>query len=183
MEEGQKGISTFLVAPTSKPVSSKDRARSEGVGARDVGGEHVEHGDAGQKRKRRSVSVTPVPQDRAVEVIDVEQGDNDSSPSFTCPRCKKTLSLSRATLVECRSVGGEDTGLASELRESALAALKLEHEDFHFAQDLARGDRPVIKNTASGSGSPTRPVKRQKKGGQASEPAGIARFFVQKGKT
>ncbi len=137
MEEGQRGIATFLVAPPPRPIPSKDRARSESTGAHDVGGGKRYYDDAGEKRKRRSVSVTPVPQDRNVDVIDVDQGefrrllfdvvrnvnyrpgqlagDNDSSYSFTCPRCKKNQSLPRKTVAECRSVSGENTDLASEL--------------------------------------------------------------------
>jgi len=187
MEEGQRGIATFLVAPPPRPISSKDRARSESAGAHDVGGKREDYDDTGEKRKRRSVSITPAPQDRDADVIDVDQGqlagDNDSSYSFTCPRCKKKQSLPRKTVAECRSVSGENTDLASELLGSALAAMKLEHDDFHFAQDLARENRPIITNTASGSGSPKRPVKKQKKGAQSSKPAGIAQFFAQKGKT
>ncbi len=55
--------------------------------------------------------------------------------------------------------------------------MKLEHDDFHFAQDLARENRPIITNTASGSGSPKRPVKKQKKGAQSSKPAGISELL------
>lgn len=81
MEEGQRGIATFM-APLSRPVSSKDRARSESVGARDVGGEHEKH-DIGQKRKRRSVSVTPLPQDSDVDIIDVDQDQGKRMPSYS----------------------------------------------------------------------------------------------------
>ncbi|KLO13063.1 eta DNA polymerase [Schizopora paradoxa] len=155
-EEGQRAIETFLMAAPSRPVLTKDRARSVSVGVRDT-------------------SVEPA---RDVDI------DDDSSYSFTCPRCKKEVSVPRKTLAECRNVSGENGDLASELQGNALAALKQEHEDFHFAQDLMRENRPIItNNTASGSGSPKRPVKKQKKGGQASEPAGIAKFFIQKGKT
>lgn len=76
-EEGQRAIETFMMAAPSRPVSTKDRARSVSVsvGVRDVDDEPAKVVDIGQKRKRRSVSVTPFPQDKDVDIIDVDQGE------------------------------------------------------------------------------------------------------------
>ena len=60
----------------------------------------------------------------------------------------------------------------------ALSALRMEHEDFHFAQDLARNDAPAIAPLKAES--PTRPVKKRRK--QQAQPADITRFFPKKDK-
>lgn len=80
-------------------------------------------------------------------------------PSYTCPRCSKTYHLPDAT-----------SGVDSDV---ALKALRMEHEDFHFAQDLTReSDQvPIVV------GSP-RPLNKNKK--QRKEPVGIEKFFGRK---
>jgi DNA polymerase eta len=73
-----------------------------------------------------------------------------------------------------------------EHKRDVLAALRIEHNDYHFAQDLARQDRPAMapKPPSSGTGKPkssssstsTKKRKRDK------ESEGIAKFFVKKTK-
>ncbi|KAG1747143.1 uncharacterized protein EDB91DRAFT_1048614 [Suillus paluster] len=78
--------------------------------------------------------------------------------SFKCPRCSKTIALR----------GGQATGGPIEVSQR-LAALRSEHDDFHFAQDLAKSDVgsvPVSRGLSS---------KRKKV-----EPKGIAKFFIKK---
>jgi DNA polymerase eta len=80
-------------------------------------------------------------------------------PSYTCPRCNKTYRLPDTT---------PDVDL-----DVALKALRMEHEDFHFAQDLTReSDQvPIVVGTP-------RPLNINKK--QRKEPAGIEKFFGRK---
>ena len=80
-------------------------------------------------------------------------------PSYTCPRCNKAYHLPDAK-------SGVDLDVA-------LKAIRMEHEDFHFAQDLTReADQvPIVV------GSP-RPLNKNKK--QRKEPVGIEKFFGRK---
>lgn len=79
----------------------------------------------------------------------------DDSTSFTCPRCGKRLYLADHS-------GPEE--------DKALAILRVEHEDFHFAQDLA---------TTSDEKDRQYLTKKKKKKKQK-EPEGIAKFFSKK---
>ena len=95
-------------------------------------------------------------------------GDNDRAadmPSFTCTRCGKTI-LSDLLL---SGVGPED----------ALVALRQEHDDFHFAQELAKEQQPDNSLVVSGSSKPTpsniSPKKKQKRRDPPSR--GIEQFF------
>jgi len=76
------------------------------------------------------------------------------SNSFKCVRCNKQISLAETW-----------TGDIDEARAEALAVMKMEHDDFHFAQDLAR---------LPDDGPEKRGKKRKK------EPQGIAKFFRRK---
>lgn len=78
--------------------------------------------------------------------------------SFQCTRCRKMI-----TLREDQATGGPN-----EVAQR-LATLRSEHDDFHFAQDLANsndGSVPVPRGSSP---------KRKK-----AEPKGIARFFIKK---
>ncbi|KAH7927955.1 DNA/RNA polymerase [Leucogyrophana mollusca] len=77
--------------------------------------------------------------------------------SFVCRKCGERIEL-RDTQIE----GGD--------RAEALAALRLEHNDFHFAQDLASASEPPVSITSPAP----RAAKRKK---NAVEPKGIAKFF------
>ncbi|KAG6898208.1 hypothetical protein C0992_003320 [Termitomyces sp. T32_za158] len=73
--------------------------------------------------------------------------------SFKCSRCSKTLSIPPPL-----SLDGEEQ----------LAALRLEHDDFHFAQDLAKealGGRPIIlrPSTAGAKHDPKPPSRNSPK--------------------
>jgi DNA polymerase eta len=84
---------------------------------------------------------------------------NASSTSFTCPRCGKRLRLAD------QSVGNEAN---EDDHVQALATLRMEHDDFHFAQDLAKSSDDSQK------GRQGLPKKKRK------EPEGIAKFFNRK---
>jgi DNA polymerase eta len=81
--------------------------------------------------------------------------------SFQCPRCLEVISLQEDQV----------TGDSAEVARR-LAALRLEHNDFHFAQDLAHSnDAPVPHPRGSSSRGGTR---------RKVEPKGIAKFFTKK---
>ena len=103
----------------------------------------------------------------------------DDSLSFTCERCRLTLSRSKEALSDLKPEGG-DSGLVDELKKSALQTLRQEHADYHFAQDLARSDRPPPPPSPTRP-SPSKKAKKMKKGD--TQAAGIAKFFVQKSKS
>lgn len=78
--------------------------------------------------------------------------------SFQCTRCRKMIALRE----------DQATGGPNEVAQR-LATLRSEHDDFHFAQDLANsndGSVPVPRGSSP---------KRKK-----AEPKGIARFFIKK---
>ncbi|KIK62517.1 hypothetical protein GYMLUDRAFT_223745 [Collybiopsis luxurians FD-317 M1] len=97
--------------------------------------------------------------------------------SFTCPQCHKTFSLPPKTL--SLIVDAED-------RAQALEALKNEHDDFHFAQSVARevepevkidgADRTRVKPSSKTNAKPSS-SKKPKKG---HESEGIEKFFSRK---
>ncbi|KAL1668389.1 hypothetical protein GGF50DRAFT_46575 [Schizophyllum commune] len=91
--------------------------------------------------------------------FDSDGGALNSDAAFRCARCRKDIALPYRP---------DDAGD----RASALAALRLEHDDFHFAQDLARSERVTPTPVA-----PIRPSKKRKKGGKAE---GIEKFFARK---
>jgi DNA polymerase eta len=81
-----------------------------------------------------------------------------SSTSFTCTRCGKTIPLP----FELADV--------VDLYDEAIIALRSEHNDFHFAQDLAKESSDVLVISGPSKGSP----KKKKRRG---EPQGIEKFF------
>jgi DNA polymerase eta len=83
-----------------------------------------------------------------------------SSTSFTCPRCGKHVYLAD------HSVGKD---VEDDDRAKALTMLRMEHDDFHFAQDLAKTSDESQKGRQGSS------KKKKRK-----EPEGIAKFFSKK---
>ena len=81
---------------------------------------------------------------------------NDTSVigSFTCPRCSKHITLPESSL-------DNDAGAA------AMERIRQEHDDFHFAQDLARST-----GKSEGSRIPIVVPKKRRK-----ESEGIAKYF------
>jgi DNA polymerase eta len=84
-----------------------------------------------------------------------------TATSFICPRCTKCISLP------------ETSNHSDDARATEMATLKLEHDDFHFAQDLARTPGQGLKRLRPDGPSP----KRKKQGREDEEAQGIARFF------
>ncbi|KAF9466547.1 hypothetical protein BDZ94DRAFT_1306143 [Collybia nuda] len=85
-------------------------------------------------------------------------GEDRATTSFTCTRCRKTISLPQA-LVNVK-----------ELHTEALASLRSEHNDFHYAQDLANEPDEAIIPSGSTGHSPKKKKRRK-------EPRGIEKFF------
>jgi DNA polymerase eta len=84
---------------------------------------------------------------------------NIEAISFQCQRCHKVISLRQ----------DQFTSGPDEARR--LATLRLEHDDFHFAQDLARGNEVPVSRR-----SPSRGMTQRRK----VEPKGIPEFFSKK---
>ncbi|KAK7044220.1 N-acetyltransferase eso1 [Paramarasmius palmivorus] len=83
--------------------------------------------------------------------------------SFTCPTCRKKFSLSAMQIA---------SGTADD-HARELEAIKVEHQDYHFAQAVAREIEPEPQPAQSGD---TKKVKKKRK-----EPAkGIEKFFARK---
>lgn len=90
------------------------------------------------------------------------EGDSSENLSFMCSRCNQTIRYSRS--------------FSSEEVESTLATMKIEHDDFHLAQDLTKElTGPLTRITSQVS--PQRPNKKRKSG---PEPKGIEKFFARK---
>ena len=88
---------------------------------------------------------------------------------YTCPRCGKSIySPAQADVWE----GGQDGIIDPDY----IAKVKSEHEDFHFAQDLANEGKPrsVISVTSKSPRVAPSAAKRRK---PPSEPNGIEKFF------
>ena len=123
----------------------------------------------------------PPPEDQTLPVL-VEPEPEPEPPSFKCDRCGKKIVLKKG---DART----------------LDALKLEHDDYHFAQDLARSaggtftDKDLsaspskLKRARSRSATPGKPSKMRKdsssshangKKPPSSSAQGIARFLVRK---
>lgn len=90
-----------------------------------------------------------------------------SAPSYTCSRCGKLIAASPSA--------GDFA--SDDERAQALERLRLEHDDMHFARDLAKestGRPPIRSSDSSGKSG----VKKKKKSGK--EAPGIATFFTKK---
>ncbi|EMD33547.1 hypothetical protein CERSUDRAFT_57122 [Gelatoporia subvermispora B] len=97
------------------------------------------------------------------ESLEVPQGSSStrrSKSTFVCDRCGKRVTLADA-----------DASAGNAIRQEALARLRVEHDDFHFAQDLAReSDGASPQRKIRPSDAPPANKKRAKEG--------IASFFT-----
>lgn len=110
--------------------------------------------------KRTRSNGDGVPPEADLLQVMTEMPSSSSSSSFVCERCSKVITV-------CKSGVGDDETVHAGI---ALAKLRMEHDDFHFAQDLASGaDAQALSRPRSLSGTP----KRKK----TTEPKGIAKFF------
>ncbi|THH10886.1 hypothetical protein EW145_g1009 [Phellinidium pouzarii] len=175
-EEGQKGIKGFFHEPTASR-----RVVSEGIA-----GPSTPFNVRKQKRKR-SLSSTPGVNDKEIITYNVDDDEQGTSTaySFVCTRCRQTISLPARFKEQAAEIEtGSDLFLDfEEMRQNAFTNIRVEHDDYHFAQDLAH--RYGTANAASPSkrsiAIPTslRPAKKKK---TQKEPEGIAKFFIKKTK-
>jgi DNA polymerase eta len=90
-----------------------------------------------------------------------------------CDRCKGRVALPE----EFTNTALE---LDADIKKDALESLRIEHQDFHFAQDLSKmpsdDERPEVSN----SKSTIHPKKKRKHKGGGVEGKGIERFFVKR---
>ncbi|KAI0029393.1 DNA/RNA polymerase [Vararia minispora EC-137] len=111
---------------------------------------------------------------RKRETIDGD-GEHDSL-SFVCSRCHQ-----RVSAPDTGSLGCEES------RVAALGRARMEHDDFHFAQDLAKKSAPGQPSLRVSDGrqqleesGSSRPLKRKKGPPSRPKEEGIAKFFVRK---
>ncbi|PCH42673.1 DNA polymerase eta [Wolfiporia cocos MD-104 SS10] len=152
MDAGQRSIEGFFRAPTTS--NDVDYAGvSEGAHKRKRGSEDFED-DLGTWRSRSKTDSN---------ISDTRPPQTGSSTSFLCGKCGKRVELPDG-------LSGE--GIEDDFKAEALAALRVEHDDFHLAQELAKqlssDDSPRKIRPAE---KPQSKVKRQR------PPEGIARFF------
>lgn len=152
METGQRSIDAFLKPPSTSP----------GVPGTD--------GPANAKRKRDSEEAVDGPECVVVR----RTGDGDSlagnATYFMCDKCSKRISL---------PLDLTDSGLEDAIRAEALEALRVEHTDFHYAQELSRqlsspGSPRRFRPSSTDRSDPPAKKKRPK------EREGIAKFFATK---
>ncbi|KAL4062234.1 hypothetical protein J3A83DRAFT_4146174 [Scleroderma citrinum] len=129
-------------------------------------GQQMIHGffktrDAQHPPLKRPRSNSDDPLDKGVESETPNPPERQvlSLTSFVCERCH-----SRIALGDVRAEWNE------EQRASALAMLRQEHEDFHFAQDLAGASHPIKPRSS-------KPVSTRSR---EPEPKGITKFFSKK---
>jgi len=121
---------------------------------------------ASTKRPREEEANTPLHNEAAgtFQADDPElPGDQklQSLPSpYTCPRCGKVFQHSR-------------TNQLLEDQDAELAKAKMEHNDYHFAQNLA-AEGPSRSVISTSKPATSKPSKRRK---GSTEPKGIENFF------
>ena len=96
-----------------------------------------------------------------------EHQSNDYDLSYSCSRCKKILNLP-ANL--------ESAGY--DVQQRALTNIRLEHQDFHFAEDLmneSEGLSPPVQVTLKETGFKPGPSKKRRKVSQ-----GLDKYFAKK---
>lgn len=138
----------------------------------------LEAAEMGQKTitgflKRRGEDDEPPHPNAGADRQEVAPADLDDDPfndsntdslSFTCARCGKRISApSHPT--------------SAMEKETQLAVLKVEHDDYHFAQDLAKDTDNIIPVSAPSSKGPP---KRKKQKVSEAKPVGIEKFFQPK---
>ncbi|KAJ3516139.1 hypothetical protein NLJ89_g1316 [Agrocybe chaxingu] len=151
-ETGQQTIEGFLKPPSS----TKKRMREPEIDL--------------NSRVRDSLEIDgndPCPPDGGKETPDDTTAVQALSKSYTCPRCGKTFQIPAVDR------DNEDEGSEDQL----LAKVQGEHEDFHFAQDLANEGKPHSIITASQRAEAATASKPRKKQKPPPEPRGIEKFF------
>ena len=196
MEAGQRTIEGFLASRSSSndqqssTVTTRDASKSPTKPHRK---RQRSPSDTGAERKQGRTTDhedKPGGSTSAVDAPDLQDGRF----SFACEKCRKRVWLPGASQARsdrahddvdgsfgCGGAGsGEELVLDDAIRGEMLAALRLEHADWHFAHELAAaGDEDAPKRVIRPSERPgTSTAKRRKK--KTTEDGGIARFFTKK---
>lgn len=157
-------ITSVQLAFTGLEAAESNQRSIEGFFKTPDHGQHQGSSTNGGRSLKRSREVEEdiLPQMEPLEIDTMTSTDASPSPtSFDCPRCHKRISLADQFT---------SNEFEHDARAQALIALQVEHNDFHFAQDLSKAsDQPI--NVA-------KVVAKKKK--QKKEPEGIARFFMKK---
>ncbi len=176
MEAGQQIIEGFFKphsthkGAVSSPESKANLKRKRGEST-PPNVHELETNDSDANRTFGDQSEDSVP---SAPVEDV--GTSSSSKlSFICDRCGKRIALPEGF--------GNEADLGDDIMDETITALRLEHDDFHFAQDLEKqGSRPrqVIKPQDKKRKSSPRARKKKAQELRPTEPEakGIARFFT-----
>lgn len=176
METGQRSIEGFLAAR---------RAIEEQTVTQTEAAEGSTSKPPSALKRKRSASPTKEPrqsdlQDEAVSSARPSAiNERDEQFSFVCERCGQRVWLGDADAARDVDADGrqEHAGAFDAIREEALAALRLEHADFHFAQELAASaDENVPKRVIRPVDRPA-PAAKKKKSKKKSGEEGIAKFF------
>ena len=152
MEAGQCSIDAFLKPPSTS-----------------AGGQST---DGAVKRKRDSEEGPERDVARRKSDVDNLTTSLDNAVYFVCDKCSKRISLPRDLM---------DGGLEDAIREEALEALRVEHTDFHYAQELSKqlsssvSPRKFRPSSADQGPPSANPKKKRLK-----ERKGIAKFFAAK---
>lgn len=175
---------------TGKPPSSKRQRPESGSGTT-----HDNHLPETASSKRHNGTGAGVLEDQGTN-----SDANSSVPirderySFLCEKCRTRIWLADAPTIgsadggdaDANGVGGS-TGatetLDDAIREDALAALRLEHADFHFAEELAvagnSDDRVGPKRAIRPADRPASTVRKRQQQKKVAD-HGIAKFFNKK---
>ena len=168
-----------LVGPlnSTKPLSTKITnvcLSFHGVEAGEVNQQGIEgflsKPPGSPSKRKRQVNSDEEEVDETIPIP--PHGESAPSPDidyFVCDRCKKQIALPQELMAA--SELDEDT------RRDALRSLKVEHQDFHFAQDLSRMPSDDERPERPNSKPAIHPKKKRKDKGGTVEREGIAKFF------
>ncbi|KAF5382137.1 hypothetical protein D9615_004300 [Tricholomella constricta] len=155
-EAGQQSIEGFFKQPAKRPR-----------------GDDVDDDDDGVRRIFIDGSLTDKGNDISTIIDGIAAQDRSSGtcvPSFVCSRCGETISSPFTSIDE----------------EEELAVLRLEHDDFHFAQDLAKestggmvisGPSKSVSGPMKGGLGPSKMSSPKKKRRKEPQATGIEKFF------
>ncbi|KAH9847546.1 DNA/RNA polymerase [Lenzites betulinus] len=181
MEAGQRRIEGFLASHPSAEDQQPIAA------AEDMAGSSSKSPSTALKRKRSSSpargSRQPSPNKPSTSFESappdtITRTERDERFSFVCEKCGERIWLELGDTDGARDADADGRQDAAEaldaIRAHATAALRLEHADFHFAQELAEESAPkrVIRPV-------DRPAPKAKKKAKKKKPGdeGIAKFF------
>lgn len=150
VEQGQRSIEGFLKPTSASSPKKRPRDKDQDVSP-DLAADvnEINHNS-----------------DSALDTRTHERQSKGHVLSWTCPRCGKTFHLL------------ENLPEVDDIRQEALSTIRLEHEDFHFAEDLAKessGDISPVKPTTRKAGFKPGTVKKGRK-----EPHGLDKYFSKK---